>query len=85
MNIALHNGKINDLEKFITGVRPKTAQLHAHYNDGKTDQHLHFNKTGEQYLKIVLGLLPKNLPIVCEARSLASVVKTKKLLEKIIN
>jgi len=84
LNIALHNGDVEDLGRFLNLVKQKTLRLHISYNDSNQDEHRELNREGKKYLQEILKVLDKDdLDLVIETRNIKQALKVRKFLEKL--
>ncbi len=78
LNIAVQKGLILDKRIFIEEIKDKLEEIHLHFNNGKTDQHLAFNKKGVDFLSKVLNVVSnKNINLIIETRNIKQAQKVK--------
>ncbi len=78
LNIAIEKGLVPDKKMFIEGIKDKLEEIHLHFNNGKTDQHLAFNKKGLDFLNEVLNIVSnKNIDLIIETRNIKQAQKIR--------
>jgi len=85
LNIALQKQLISNEKTFIKEINNKLEEIHLHYNNGQTDQHLYFNKKGLDFLSKVLNMVSKkNIDIIIETKNIKQAQKVKSQIQNYV-
>jgi len=84
LKIALNKGMVADMNKLLTALNDRIAQLHISFNDGKKDLHLAPATGDKEYFESIIGIVGKRKLLIVENKDLAQAMETYKFIKSYV-
>ncbi len=84
LKIALNKGLIADMNKFLSVLNDKIAQLHISFNDGKKDLHAAPAAGDKEYFEDVISTVGKDKLLIIENKDFEQAMENYKFLQEYV-